>query len=259
MFESLLPPKRFERRIVDFLERDECAALAAAPDLATRFGRRDRAMLLQTSVRVSELIGLTVADAVLGPDVQAHIFCQGKGRRHRTTPLREDVKRALQQWLNECPRAPHRHRANRAQACGCCGRNMSFNTGQAGQSPHASAFSGNGIASRWLRLHDHCPCGSGMNRLKPRNDICTQTCRLSLRRWIEPVRMMCRRGFDCWHSLKRCNYADIGIVEPRDIRMAKLRQKISGTYRNADHTQAYCGILNYLLKATARSAPCKTP
>ena len=65
MFESLLPPKRLERRIVDFLERDECAALAAAPDIATRFGRRDRAMLLQTSVRVSELIGLTVADADL--------------------------------------------------------------------------------------------------------------------------------------------------------------------------------------------------
>ena len=57
------------------------------------------------------------------------------------------------------------------------------------------------------------PCGSGMNRLKPRNDICTQTCRLRKRRWIEPVRMMCRRGFislqmDCWHSLKQCNYAD---------------------------------------------------
>ncbi len=110
MFESLLPPKRFERRIVDFLERDECAALAAAPDIATRFGRCDRVMLLQTGVRVSELIGLTVADEVLEPDVQAHIFCQGKGRRHRTTPLREDVKRALQQWLNECPGAPHRHR-----------------------------------------------------------------------------------------------------------------------------------------------------
>lgn len=106
-----IPPKRFERRIVDFLERDECAALAAAPDIATRFGRRDRAMLLvmmQTGVRVSELIGLTVADAVLEPGVQAHIFCQGKGRKHRTTPLRDDVKQALQQWLNECPGAPHR-------------------------------------------------------------------------------------------------------------------------------------------------------
>ena len=82
MFESLLPPKCFERWIVDFLERDEYAALVAAPDVATRFGRRDRAMLLQTGVRVSELIGLTVADAVLEPDVQAHIFCQGKGRKH---------------------------------------------------------------------------------------------------------------------------------------------------------------------------------
>ena len=47
--------------------------------------------------------GLTVADAVLEAGVQAHIFCRGKGRKQRTTPLRNDVKQALRQWLDECP------------------------------------------------------------------------------------------------------------------------------------------------------------
>ena len=101
-----IPPKRYVRRIVDYLDRDECVALAAAPDLSTRYGRRDRTILLvmmQTGVRVSELIGLTVADAVLEAGVQAHIFCRGKGRKQRTTPLRNDVKQALRQWLDECP------------------------------------------------------------------------------------------------------------------------------------------------------------
>lgn len=106
-----IPPKRFERRIVDYLDRDECAALTAAADLSTRYGRRDRTMLLvmmQTGVRVSELIGLTVADVVLEPNVQAHIFCQGKGRKQRTTPLRSDVEQALRQWFDECPGNPQR-------------------------------------------------------------------------------------------------------------------------------------------------------
>lgn len=106
-----ISPKRYERRIMDYLDRDECAALAVAPDFSTRYGGRDRAMLLvmmQTGVRVSELIRLTVADAVLDPNVQAHIFCQGKGRKQRTTPLRSDVEQVLREWFDECPGHPQR-------------------------------------------------------------------------------------------------------------------------------------------------------
>ena len=32
----------------------------------------------------------------------------------------------------------------------------------------------------------------------------------------------------------------------RDIRMAKIKQRVSGTFRNADHAQAYCRISSYL-------------
>lgn len=54
----------------------------------TWIGRRDHAMLLlaiQTGLRISELIGLTVADVHLGQG--AHVYCVGKGRKERRTPL----------------------------------------------------------------------------------------------------------------------------------------------------------------------------
>ena len=60
-----MPAKRCEKRTVEYLDRDEIEALLAAPDLATWYGRRDRALLLlcvQTGLRVSELIGLDCGD-----------------------------------------------------------------------------------------------------------------------------------------------------------------------------------------------------
>jgi integrase len=64
-----MPNKRHERRPIDFLNREEINALLAVPNLSTWIGRRDRALLLvavQTGLRVSELIGLTGQDVVLG-------------------------------------------------------------------------------------------------------------------------------------------------------------------------------------------------
>ena len=63
-----IPAKREVKRTLDFLDRAESAALLATPDLSTWIGRRDRNLLLvalQTGLRVSELIGLNVADVVL--------------------------------------------------------------------------------------------------------------------------------------------------------------------------------------------------
>ena len=97
-----LPSKRHERKPVAFLDRTEIEALLAAPDLASWIGRRDRTLLavaLQTGLRVSELIGLRCQDVVLGTG--AHVRCEGKGRKHRCTPLRHDVARQLDGWLRE--------------------------------------------------------------------------------------------------------------------------------------------------------------
>ena len=97
-----LPSKRFERRMIEYLSETETGALLAAPDIATRQGRRDRALLLlmvQTGLRVSELTGLDCGDLDLGTG--AHVRLRGKGRRQRSTPLREDSVTVLQAWLKE--------------------------------------------------------------------------------------------------------------------------------------------------------------
>ncbi len=106
-----IPAKRHDKRMIDYLDRGECAALLAAPDLSTWIGRRDRTLLLvalQTGLRVSEPIGLNVGDVVLEPQSQAHVHCRGKGRKERATPLRADSVQALRGWLGETAAAPDR-------------------------------------------------------------------------------------------------------------------------------------------------------
>jgi integrase/recombinase XerD len=59
---TAIPPKRFDRELVTYLSEPEAAALLAAPDTATRTGRRDHALLtlaIQAGLRVSELTSLT--------------------------------------------------------------------------------------------------------------------------------------------------------------------------------------------------------
>src|SRR5262245_34516049 len=83
-----IPPKRFEKRTVTFLNAAEAAALLHAPDPNRWEGRRDRAMLVlttQAGLRVSELIGLNCGDVVLGAG--SHVRCEGKGRKQRAVPL----------------------------------------------------------------------------------------------------------------------------------------------------------------------------
>ncbi len=97
-----IPSKRFERRTLEWLDGKEIKALVAAPDIATRQGRRDRAPLLlmaQTGIRVSELTGLDRGDVDLGTG--AHVRVSGKGRRQRSTPLRKDALAALREWMEE--------------------------------------------------------------------------------------------------------------------------------------------------------------
>lgn len=60
-----IPTKRYESTTLCYLDLDEIAALLAAPDTNTWLGRRDHALLMlmiQTGVRVSELIRLRIDD-----------------------------------------------------------------------------------------------------------------------------------------------------------------------------------------------------
>lgn len=102
-----IPSKRYERRLIAHLSKEEIDALVASPDKTTWRGRRDHATLLvaiQTGLRVSELIGLQRKDVVLGTG--AHLRCNGKGRKERCTPLRQEAVAVLAQWLEECHAEP---------------------------------------------------------------------------------------------------------------------------------------------------------
>jgi site-specific recombinase XerD len=97
-----IPPKRFTRSIVTYLTEPETSALLAAPDTATRTGRRDHALLVlavQTGLRASELTALTRADIRLGAG--AHVNCLGKGRKQRITPLTGQTSAIISAWLTE--------------------------------------------------------------------------------------------------------------------------------------------------------------
>jgi integrase/recombinase XerD len=103
-----IPTKRAPRPLISYLTTQEIDALLAAPDLSTRTGRRDRALLLvavQTGLRVSELTGLRRTNVVLGTG--AHLTCTGKGRKQRATPLTVPTAKVLRAWMNECPDQPN--------------------------------------------------------------------------------------------------------------------------------------------------------
>ena len=103
-----IPQKRFDRKTVQFLTRQETDALLAAPERSSWIGRRDHALLLlaeQTGLRVSEITHLRRADLELeGPG--AHVRCMGKGRKERVTPLRKETCAVLRAWLSEQPAQP---------------------------------------------------------------------------------------------------------------------------------------------------------
>lgn len=97
-----IPPKRFDKAIVAYLDHDEAVTLLAAPDRSTWVGRRDytlMAVAMQTGLRISELLGLDCGDIVLGTG--AHVRCEGKGRKQRSVPLTEAVRSIGAAWLDE--------------------------------------------------------------------------------------------------------------------------------------------------------------
>jgi integrase/recombinase XerD len=95
-----IPPKKAETRLVRHLTVDEVQTLLNAPDVTGWDGLRDRAMLhlcFAGGLRVSELVGLQLADVTLQP--HASIIVHGKGRRERGLPLWKVTAVAIRAWL----------------------------------------------------------------------------------------------------------------------------------------------------------------
>jgi integrase/recombinase XerD len=95
-----IPTKRTDTPLVHHLGRKEIEALLNAPNLESRSGIRDRAMVhlcFAAGLRVAELVTLPLSALTLHP--AASLRVTGKGRRERTLPLWKQVAADLRAWL----------------------------------------------------------------------------------------------------------------------------------------------------------------
>jgi site-specific recombinase XerD len=94
-----VPMKRFERPMLGFLSTKEMLAVIGTPGNSW-ISQRDHLLielLYNTGARVSEIIGMRVADLVLGPASCVHLH--GKGRKQRSLPLWPSTAKKLRAWL----------------------------------------------------------------------------------------------------------------------------------------------------------------
>ncbi len=94
-----VPMKRLERPMLGFLSREEMLAVIGQPGLGW-VSQRDcllLALMYNTGARVSEVIGVKVADLVL--DAAACVHLHGKGRKERSVPLWRSTVKAIRAWL----------------------------------------------------------------------------------------------------------------------------------------------------------------
>lgn len=108
---KLVATPRIEQKLPTHLSIEDAVRLIEMPDTETDLGRRDRAileMLYATGIRVSELVGLNLADIDLREKV---VRVTGKRKKQRMVPFHEHALSALMHYLtktrpaflNECP------------------------------------------------------------------------------------------------------------------------------------------------------------
>jgi len=95
-----IPGKRHDQKLVRHLAMEEIRAILDAPNITTRLGIRDRAMMhlcFAGGLRVSELVGLPLENLSLQrpPSIRVH----GKGRKERCLPLWKETATDLRAWL----------------------------------------------------------------------------------------------------------------------------------------------------------------
>lgn len=98
-----VPMKRFERPMLGFMSRAEMLAVIGTPG-SNWLSQRDHllfGLLYNTGARVSEIIGVRVADVVL--DGAACVHLHGKGRKQRSVPLWRSTVKEVRAWLRLNP------------------------------------------------------------------------------------------------------------------------------------------------------------
>jgi integrase/recombinase XerD len=95
-----IPSKKTDVPLINYLSISEIQAILNVPDIRTRSGIRDRAMLhlcFVAGLRVSELVGLPLSAVMLQPTPTIRVV--GKGRKERCLPLWKQTAADLRSWL----------------------------------------------------------------------------------------------------------------------------------------------------------------
>ena len=95
-----IPTKRTDVTLINHLSMEEMKAILNAPDVSTRDGIRDRAMLhlcFAGGLRVSELVSLPLSAFTAKPSPTIRVL--GKGRKQRCLPLWKQAAADLRAWL----------------------------------------------------------------------------------------------------------------------------------------------------------------
>lgn len=97
-----IPTKKNRKQVMNYLSPEGLHLLLKQPDISTRQGRRDYALLTllyDSAARVQELADLRVRDIRFeGP---ANVTLQGKGRKTRVVPITTKTISILKHYLNE--------------------------------------------------------------------------------------------------------------------------------------------------------------
>ena len=96
-----LPVLKGEKVIIQTFSEEEIARLLRQPDQKTFTGLRDYTMmllLLETGIRISELVGIYLADVHLR---DGNILVNGKGSKQRLVPIQSKMRQVLQRYIRE--------------------------------------------------------------------------------------------------------------------------------------------------------------
>ena len=97
---SVISLPKLWRKLPEVLSSDEVERLLTSPNLRTKLGIRDKAVLelmYATGMRVSEIASLKLNDLNLD---MGFVKCTGKGQKERIIPLGTYASRALMRYLN---------------------------------------------------------------------------------------------------------------------------------------------------------------